>query len=276
MANLRCPEIAHELRDQLEASFPVLVPCERRLEVAGIGQSVGADRPQVGQPQQRAVILADVAARGRVEQLDAEADSARDDDDFLRLDVDASELGCTTQAPLLRDDEELAVGIVEKAIGHRRVCGVHVDAAAALRRGISVAGHGDESVDKIGCGLRQRQRIPAQLIRRRALVVESAHDARVLELAKRLMHRGRPDSVQPRAAVGAAGRGEGCSRELFRIEPIRGALRRVLRGGERTGQGFGREFVAEAGLVVECRALLGAGRLFALPMGGSCCHAAPT
>jgi hypothetical protein len=52
--------------------------------------------------------------------------------------------------PLLRHDQQLAVGIVEKAIGHRPVRRVQMDAAAGHGRRISVARHGDQSIDEIG------------------------------------------------------------------------------------------------------------------------------
>jgi hypothetical protein len=58
-----------------------------------------------------------------------------------------------------------------------------------------------------------------------------------------------PDAVQPRAPVLAARCGEGGAGELLGIQAVRAALRRVAPDRQRAGQGFGGEFVAEAGLV---------------------------
>ena len=111
----------------------VLVRGDRRQEVARIGQAVGADRAEVGQAEAGAVVLADVAARRAVRQLDAEAHAARDDDDLLRLGVDHAELGDEALPALLRHDQHLAVGVVEDAVAHRAVGGVEVRRGAGLR-----------------------------------------------------------------------------------------------------------------------------------------------
>src|SRR4029078_8920886 len=106
-------------------------------DVTGIGESVGADRPQVRQLERRAEVLADIAARLGVEELDPEAQAARNHDDLLRRRRDAPELGVEAQPALLRNDKELAVGIVEKTVAHRTIRRVQVDAASVLRGGTS-------------------------------------------------------------------------------------------------------------------------------------------
>ncbi len=78
----RGPQVAEELVDELEAPFAVLVCGDRVHEVARIGEAVRADRAQVGEAQVRAEVLADVAARLAIRQLDAEAHAARDDERF--------------------------------------------------------------------------------------------------------------------------------------------------------------------------------------------------
>ena len=45
------------------------------------------------------------------------------------------------------------------------------------------------------------------------------------------MHRGGTDAVRPRAAIGAARRGERGARNLFGVEAVRRALRRILPDG---------------------------------------------
>ena len=108
---------------------------DRRQEVARVGEAVRADRAEVGQAEVGAEVLADVAARLTVEQLDSKANAARDDDDLLRLDVDRAELGDEALAAVLRDDEQLAVGVVERALLHRAVRRVDVRRGAGLHRG---------------------------------------------------------------------------------------------------------------------------------------------
>ena len=94
------------------------VPGDGGLEVARVGQAIGADRPAVGQRELGAVVFADVAARGAVDQFDAEFDAARDDADIAGRYVDAAELGEKAQARLLRHDQQLAVGVVEVLVHH--------------------------------------------------------------------------------------------------------------------------------------------------------------
>src|SRR6185295_19799766 len=106
------------------------------------GEAVRADRAEVGQAEAGAEVLADVAARlasragdgtaARIQQLDPEAHAARDDDDLLRLRVDRAELGDEALPPELRDDQQLAVGVVERALLHRAVRRVDVRGSAGL------------------------------------------------------------------------------------------------------------------------------------------------
>ena len=113
----------------------VLIGGDRRQEVARVGEPVRADRAEVGQAQVGAEVLADVAARLRVEQLDAESNAARDDDDLLRLGVDRAKLGDEALPAQLRDDEQFAIGVVERALLHRAIRGVDVRRRAGLRTG---------------------------------------------------------------------------------------------------------------------------------------------
>ena len=168
--------MAHELGDQLVRLVDVLVGGDRGQEVARVGEAVRADRAEVGQLERRAVVLADIAARRAVGQLDPKAHAARDHDDLLRLGVDHAELGDEALAPELRHDQQLAVGAVEDAPLHRLVRGVQVHRRTGLRMRVAVAGHRHEAVDEVGRLRRQRQRVPAQLVRRRRHVAEIADD----------------------------------------------------------------------------------------------------
>ena len=161
------PQVACELRDELEVALPVLVPRDGRPEVAGIGEPVAADRPQVRKAERRAVVLADIPARIAVGKLDREAHAARDHGNLGRRDLEPAELGAKPQPALLRHDQKLAVGVVEIAVAHRPVRRVQVDAAALHRDGASVAAHRDPAVDEVDRRRGKRQRVPAQLVRRR-------------------------------------------------------------------------------------------------------------
>ena len=198
------------------------------------GRSSRSGRGRAG--ERRAEVLADVAARGAVDELDAEAHAARHDGDLLRLDVDEADLGREAEPPLLRHDQQLAVGVREEPIGHRPVRGVDVDAAAALRLGIAVAGHRDQALDEVrGLG-RDRERIPAELVRRRDACAEVAREEAVVDPLERLVQRGRADAIQPRAAVRVARRGERRAGDLLGVQPVRAALRRVLSDRQRAGR----------------------------------------
>jgi hypothetical protein len=121
MADARRPQVAAELRDQLEVALAVLVARDRDLEIARVREAVAADDAEVGQPERRAVVLAHVAARLAVGQVDGEAHAARDHRDLGRRDVDQPELGRDLEPSVLGDDQKLAVGVVEVAVLHRPV-----------------------------------------------------------------------------------------------------------------------------------------------------------
>ncbi|MNM86767.1 hypothetical protein D3C81_989290 [compost metagenome] len=224
MADPGTPQVALELGHQLEIALAVFIAGHRRQEVARVGQAVGADHAQVGQLEQRAVVLADIAARLAVRQLHAETHAARDHDDLLRFHFQAAQLGHHQQAPLLRHDQHLAVGVVEEAVMHRLVGQVQVDAATGHRFRAAITGHRHDAVDKVGRHGRHGRRAPAHLVRRRRHFVKSAQPAARLQTAERLVHGGRADAVQPRAAVVGARRREGGARDLLGIQAIGRAL----------------------------------------------------
>ncbi len=154
-----------EFRHQLEVTREILVPGRRRLEVARVRQAVGADRPQVRQPQGRAEILAKIATRRAIRQLDPETQPARNDHNLLRLDLDQTQFGSHAQPSLLRDDEQLGIRVVEKTIRHGAIGDVPVDGASRLRLGRAVTTDGTHACDEIGWLLGNRQGTPAQRIR---------------------------------------------------------------------------------------------------------------
>ena len=256
MADVRAPQVALELGDQFELAFHVLVGRHRRLEIAWIGQAVGADGPQVRQAQRCTEVLADIAARLAIGQFDQEAHTARDHGDLLRADIDHAELGGDAQAPLLRDDQQLAIGVVEVAPLHRPVGGVQVDADAVLAFRPAVPGHRVQAVDEVRRRLRHGERRPAHLVGRHRSGAEIAVQAVLRVGLERPVHRRRADAVQPAAPVLRPRRGEGGAAELFGVQPVRHPLRRVAAFRQRAGNRLAGEVIAEAGLVVAVNAHL--------------------
>ncbi|CAM5681122.1 hypothetical protein SALBM217S_07434 [Streptomyces griseoloalbus] len=63
--------------DHLHRALDVLVRGDRRAEVTGVRQAVGADRAEVGQPERRTVVLAHITAGGLVQQLHTEPHPTR-------------------------------------------------------------------------------------------------------------------------------------------------------------------------------------------------------
>ena len=100
---------SHRLVDVLEGG-------DRRFEIARVGEAVRADRAELGQAERSAVILGDIAARLAID-LDAELHAARDQADAARRNVHPAQLGEQAQRARLRDDQQLAVGIDEHAVG---------------------------------------------------------------------------------------------------------------------------------------------------------------
>ncbi|KAG1450372.1 hypothetical protein G6F57_016420 [Rhizopus arrhizus] len=246
----RCaPQAAFELGDQLEVTVHVLECRMRGLEVAWVGQAVGADRAEVGQLQQRAVVLADVAAARAVGQFHPEAHATRDHRDLLRLDLDHAHLGQQAQRAQLGHDQQLAIGVVEIAADHVAVGRVQMDAHTRVRIGRTVATHGVQAFDEVGRQLRQRQRAPAQLVRRGRLCAEITLQLRLRERGELAVGDRRAYPVQPAAAIAAARRGKRGAGQLFGVQAVGHLLRRVLPDRQCTGHGLGGEFVAETGLV---------------------------
>ena len=252
--HLRRPQIALEFGDHGARRLGVLVSRDGAEKIAHIGKAVGAERAELRQPQRDAVILADIAARRPVRQLDAKAQAARNDDDLAGRRLDDAELGDEARAAELRHDQHFAVGIVEAAIGHRAVGGIDVHAHADLRGDVAVAAHGHHALDKVGGLLRNRDRAPAQLRRRRVDVVErrAANEA-VVDARIGPVHDRGLDAIGPGAPVLAARRRERGARDQLGVQAVRRPLRRIAADRQRAGDCFRNEMIAEAGLVLQRR-----------------------
>src|SRR3990167_3227760 len=116
MVQLSGPQFAEELLYQRSRLLEVFVAGHRRKKVAGVGQAVAANLPQVRQTQRGAVVLGDVTACLRIQQLDTELETTGQHDNFQRLDIQHAQVGGDAQAALLGDDQQFAVGIEEHAL----------------------------------------------------------------------------------------------------------------------------------------------------------------
>ena len=152
------------------------------------------------------------------------------------------------RAALLREDEHLAVGVVEEAVGHGGVGGVEVDADAVLRGGVAVAAEGDDAFDEVGGRGWEWERVPAHLVGRRGLFVEgaAAQEGGFGEWLVGLVDDRGADAVHPGAAVEAARGGEGGAAYLLGVEAEGMLLRGVLADGESAGVGLGGELVSKS------------------------------
>ena len=246
------PQLAEEFGDDAAIGIEIFERRDGRQKIARVGEAVGADRAEFGQAERRAVVFADVAARRAVGQIDAELDAARDDADFPGRDLEHAEFGGDARAPLLRDEQQFAIGVVEVARLHGGVGGVDVDRDAGLRGRVAAAGDGHQAIDEIGGRLGDGKGIPAKLVGRRGHLVERAAAQQAGRIfGERLVRDGRANSIGPGAPVGGARRGERAAAELLGVESERRLLRRVLANRERAGYGLRGEFIPEAGLVTQ-------------------------
>jgi hypothetical protein len=249
-------ELAAPLDGDARGGVAVLERRDGGLEVARVGEAVGADRAAVGQVELLAVVLADEAAARAFEDFHAVEEAAGEERDLLRLDVDDAEFGAEAQAAFLRDDEKFAVGRVEVFVLHR--VGDEVDVGGHADLGVDVARRGHRAhAGEPGVALARghRDRVPAVLAEADHVLLHVRRGLPVGQVAL-LEAGGVADRGADAVAPGPLGArlGEGRARELLGIEPVVAFLRRVLALGQGVGQGLGLEVVAEAGHVALVRA----------------------
>jgi hypothetical protein len=126
----RAPKAAQELAYQLAFVVEIFVASMRCLEIPRVRESVRADGPEIRELERGAEVFTNVTARGARRQNDAKAQAARNDGDFLRFDVQPSELRIEVEAAKLRHDEQLAIGAVEKSPVHGSIGGIQMDRAS--------------------------------------------------------------------------------------------------------------------------------------------------
>ncbi len=235
---------------------PVLIGRDGGEEVARVGQAVGADRATLGQCEGAAVILAEIAAGRAAAQLHPQLHAARDDGDLARLDVDDAELGPQPQLALLRDEQQLAVGVVEVFVLHGAGDQVDMRGHAGLRSGIARCRDGAQALEEGQPVAWKRDRVPAH---RRRWHLDLRARRRAPQSSIRLaepppvLDRG-PDAVEPAPLIAGPGRCEGRTAELLGIQSVGAALGRVAPHRQRTGQGLGLEAVPEAGEIARLQA----------------------
>src|SRR5208337_521285 len=100
-------EAAAPFERQDASRFLVLEGGDGRREIARVGEAVGADRAAVRQGEGRAVILAQIAARGPRDQRDLELHAAGYHANLARRRYEPSEFGEELELSLLRDDQQL-------------------------------------------------------------------------------------------------------------------------------------------------------------------------
>ena len=235
---------------EFEVALTVLEGRDRRHEVARVREPVRTHEPALRQRERLAVVLADVAARGAVEQHDAEHHTARHDGDLARSRLQHAAFRVEPEPALLRHDEQFAVRIEEEAVGHRLVGEVKVYPDAHVQPCVAVGAERHETVDPVRGRLRNREGVPAKLRRRNFGVLNRPGAQEILGfgLEAAVPHRG-TDSVEPVAPVAGARRRKRRAAELLGIEPIGRTLRRPPADRQRSGQRLALALVAEAVLV---------------------------
>ena len=242
-------EGAAGLLHQFELARHVLVGGLRIVEIARVGEAVGADRAEVRQVEGRAVILAQIAARRAVRQVDGDLDAARDHGEVAGREVERAAFGAQADVAGLRQQHHLGVGVAEIAPLHRGVGAVQVDRQAGPGAHVAVPDIARHAVEEVGGRLGHRLRRPAALgmrkgaVRRRRGQPERQVDPAPVALGQDR----RRDAVEPCAPVLRPRRGEGGAADLLGIEAVGRPLGRVAALRQGAGQGLRRVFVAEAG-----------------------------
>jgi len=229
--------------------FLVFIRRRRSLEVARIGKAVCADRAAARQGELGAVILADITPRlgavGRQRHLEDHA--ARHDADFQRRYLHPAKLGKHFDRARLRHDHQFTVGVEEIIVDHVLVEDIDMGRHAGLGHDVAGRGHGAQTVQEIGTGIRRRRRIPAELAE--PVIVETGR-----RLPQGSFYRKEPfgvahagaHAVEPGPFIRVARRGERRAGQLFGIKAVIALLRTVLALRQSARQAFRFKIVAES------------------------------
>ena len=245
------PQGPAPLHEHAGGSVLLLVGGDRGQKVARIGETVRSDGAALRQRESAAVVLAEIPSGGAILELYADLHAARDDGDLARFDVDDPELGPETEVALLRDEQHLAVGIVEVLVLHRAGDEVHVGAHAGLRARVAGGRDRPDALDEGELLVGDGDRVPTHGSDRH---IDFSRGRGPPETCVRLLEpppvgHGRADAIEPRTFIRRPRRGEGRTAELLGIEAIGAFLGRVAPHGQCARQRLGFEPIAESGHV---------------------------
>ena len=226
----------------------------RRLEIAGVGQAIRADRASVRQGEFGTVILANISARfGTIGgHGNLEDHAARYDAKFKRGHFHAAKFGENLNRSGLRHDHHLTVGIEKIIVDHIGVEDIGMGGHSCLGGRIAGRRHGANAVQEVGAGLRSGQRVPAKLAQSLIFMTGRRFPMRALHGKKPFgVPDTGPNSIEPGPFVRAAWCGKRRAGQLFGVQAVIALLGAVLALGQCAGQAFGLKIVSEAGHVVQ-------------------------
>ena len=166
----------------------------------------------------------------------AEAHVALNDGNLSWSHTHAAEFCGYVKCALLRNEEQVAVSVVERPARHAAVGQVLVHSDARFAARVTSARDSNYSVDEIHIHARAHEWVPSALIGRcRRVRVEPAHQQRVALVRLKLgVLGGGQNAEEPSELIGGAGAGESGSGQLFTVETHGAALRVVLYRGHGT------------------------------------------
>ena len=125
------------------------------MKVPVVGVAVSTHRTPFGQHKRGTVIFADITAGLPLWQLHLKLDAPGNDQNLTGCHVQGAHLCAGDNGTLLRDDQQFAIGVVEKARGHILAGPVKMNRRADVHLLLAIGGHGDQTVDKIAAIVRE-------------------------------------------------------------------------------------------------------------------------
>ena len=219
------PERALELLDHLGGPVHILERGDGGEEVPHVGEAVGADRPELRQAKQGAIVLADVAARRLVKQFDPKLHAARDHAHLAGRQRQHAQLGEDRQATVLRHEQQLSVGVIEHPVDHRAIGKVEMHGDPLAHGHVAIAGDRDEPVQEVPGRITDLDRVPAEPVGVGGRLGKGAGADQPLRMGPiGGMPGARADAIEPASPVLVPRRGEGRARNLLCVETQRRAL----------------------------------------------------
>ena len=141
MPDLRLVELATPFDNHLRRSIAILKGSNGCFEITWVCKAIGPNRPTVRQIKLLAIILANKAATRSFKKLDAIDETARDDRDLLRFDVNHTQFRRKAQFALLRHHQQFRISGIEIAVGHRFGDQIDMACHANMRVHVPCGGH---------------------------------------------------------------------------------------------------------------------------------------